>query len=383
MHAAPSPDRLAHVFNMTRPAILCGLIESAEIVLPCGAFDETLAFFTEDLGFRVATIFPADAPATAVITGHGLRLRLDRHGAGDPGALRLASRNPDAVAGGVRGIVAPNGTRIEIVDADPPIELPPLRESLVVARAAAGTPWHVGRAGLRYRDLLPDRLGGRFIASHIRIDHGGPVPDYVHFHKVRFQMIYCRRGWVRVVYEDQGEPFVMQAGDCVLQAPRIRHRVLESSDAMEVVELACPALHETIADPLLPLPNARLDPARDFSGQRFVRHVAQGAPLQPWHSAGFCARDLGIGAATAGLAGARVVRSNGAGATPVARHAAEFMFMFVLAGSATLRCAGAYRLTSDDACAIPSGTDHGLEDCTPDFEFLEVTLPHDPGTAAA
>jgi quercetin dioxygenase-like cupin family protein len=41
-------------------------------------------------------------------------------------------------------------------------------------------------------------------------------------------MIYCHRGWVRVVYEDQGEPFVMHPGDCVLQPPGIRHRVLEA-----------------------------------------------------------------------------------------------------------------------------------------------------------
>ena len=41
---------------------------------------------------------------------------------------------------------------------------------------------------------------------------GGPVPDYVHFHKIRFQMIYCAKGWVRVSYEDQGEPFVVRPG---------------------------------------------------------------------------------------------------------------------------------------------------------------------------
>ena len=46
---------------------------------------------------------------------------------------------------------------------------------------------------MRYRDLIP-RLGGRFIASHILIDQGGPVSDYVHFHSVRFQMIYCHNG---------------------------------------------------------------------------------------------------------------------------------------------------------------------------------------------
>ena len=82
---------------------------------------------------------------------------------------------------------------------------------------------------MRYRDLVPGRLGGRYIASHIEIPDGGTVPDYVHFHDVVFQMIFCAAGWVRVVYEDQGEPFVLHAGDCVLQPPLIRHRVLEAS----------------------------------------------------------------------------------------------------------------------------------------------------------
>ena len=61
-------------------------------------------------------------------------------------------------------------------------------------------------------------------------------------------MIYCHRGWVRVVYEGQGEPFVMYPGDRVIQPPEIRHRVLESSDGLEVVELGCPAEHETWVD---------------------------------------------------------------------------------------------------------------------------------------
>ena len=125
----------------------------------------------------------------------------------------------------------------------------------------------VGRAGMRYRDLIPDRWGGSFVASHITIPEGGPVPDYVHFHKVRFQMIFVKSGWVRLVYEDQGEPFVMVAGDCVLQPPEIRHRVLESSPGLEVIEIGCPALHETIADWSLALPNGTGDAARAWEGQ--------------------------------------------------------------------------------------------------------------------
>ena len=46
----------------------------------------------------------------------------------------------------------------------------------------------VGRAGMLYRDLIPDRLGGAIVASHIRIPEGGPVGDSVHFHQGRASM---------------------------------------------------------------------------------------------------------------------------------------------------------------------------------------------------
>jgi mannose-6-phosphate isomerase-like protein (cupin superfamily) len=282
---------------------------------------------------------------------------------------------PDRVAGGKRSLTAPNGTRIDIIDADPPLVLPALNSSLVVTRAVSGSPWHAGRAGLFYRDLLPDRLGGRYIASHIRITDAGPVADYVHFHKVQFQMIFCRKGWVRVVYEDQGEPFVMHAGDCVLQPPRIRHRVLESSASMEVVEVGCPALHETFADPALHLPNTRLKPERDFDGQRFVRHIAKGSGWSAWRAPGFSFRDLGIAEATAQLASARVVRAQGATETPPMRHAGDFLFFFVLAGSTKLHAAGEHALAVDDCCAIPAGMAYDFAHCSPDLELLEVSLP--------
>ena len=144
---------------------------------------------------------------------------------------------------------------------------------------------------MRYRDLIPDRQGGRFIASHIHVPDAGPVPDFVHFHRVAFQMIYCYKGWVRVVYEDQGPPFVLQAGDSVLQPPRIRHRVLESSPGLEVIEIGCPANHETFADHDLPLPTPTARPARDFGGQRFVRHEAAAADWLPFRLDGFECRD--------------------------------------------------------------------------------------------
>ena len=108
--------------------------------------------------------------------------------------------------------------------------------------------WGVGRAGMLYRDLASSRLGGAFIASHIRIPDGGPVPDVVHFHSVSFQLIFCQQGWVDVVYEDQGPPIKLTRGDCVIQPPGIRHRVLKASKGLEVVEIGLPAEHLTEVD---------------------------------------------------------------------------------------------------------------------------------------
>jgi quercetin dioxygenase-like cupin family protein len=354
-------------------------IHAAEIELPSGTLDETLDFFTARLGFRLETIFPADAPAVAVIAGHGLRLRLARDAPGAPGAIRLACRGPlpDPPA-----LVAPNGTRVEFVAADPPLVLPPLAPRFVLTRAA-DTPWVTGRAGMAYRDLIPDRLGGRFIASHIRIADGGPVPDYVHYHRLRFQMIYCVSGWVRVVYEDQGQAFTMQPGDCVLQPPEIRHRVLESSAGLEVIELSSPALHETHVDHALALPMSGGDAGSVWSGQRFVRHVAATATRLPWRCAGWDCRDTGIAAATAGLAGVRVARPHGAVETPRASHGGELSFSVVLSGQAMLECEGTHALGAGDAFTVPAGLPHGLFDCTHDLQLLEVSLPANPTIVGA
>ena len=109
-------------------------IQASEVVLPCAELESTLAFFTENLGFQINAIFPADAPLVAVISGHGVRLRLERGGSGSPGKLRLLCRNPEEFAEGATELTAPNGTCIEIVEADPPLVLPPEQQSFVLNR---------------------------------------------------------------------------------------------------------------------------------------------------------------------------------------------------------------------------------------------------------
>jgi quercetin dioxygenase-like cupin family protein len=233
---------------------------------------------------------------------------------------------------------------------------------------------------MQYRDLIPSRLGGRFVASHMRIPAGGAVPDYVHYHKLRFQMIYCRMGWVRVVYEDQGPPFVLEAGDCVLQPPEIRHRVLESSPGLEVIEVGCPAIHETWVDYELELPTSQVLPERLFGAQRFVRHRASGAQWTTWH--GCEARDTGIAAATNGLAGARVVRATEATTALLDGHAGELLFLFVLQGELAFasQAAGNQRLQAGDSCVVPAGLAYALR-TNAGLEWLEVSLPAEPPSA--
>lgn len=354
---------------------------SAEVVLPCEDLDATLDFFTDRLGFRLDTVRPADDPTVAVVSGHGVRLRLVRGDDGPRGRLRLIARDPGAPT---EQLVAPNGTLVEIV-ADDQLVVPPPQPTFDVTRLRDGTDGAngggVGRAGMHYRDLLPSRQGGRFIASHIAIPDGGAVPDYVHYHRIRFQVIYCLRGWVRVVYEDQGGPFLLEAGDCVLQPPGIRHRVLEASAGLEVIEVTCPADHPTHTDHDLTLPTSHVRSDRDFAGQRFVRHRAAGARWEPWRWPGFETRDTGVGAATDGLAGVRVIRPVAPGAsTPMSHHDAELVFWYVIGGTAALRLRDAVDepLEPDDAVAVPAGLDHALTRCSPDLELLEVTLPERP-----
>ena len=268
-------------------------------------------------------IFPADSPRVAELSGHGIQCRLEQ------------------------------GNNRELVGTDR---------------------WVTGRAGMQYRDLIPDRLGGRVIASHIRIPKGGPVPDYVHHHHVEFQMIYCYKGWVKVVYEDQGPPFVLQAGDCVLQPPHIRHRVLECSDNMEVIEVSSPAEHETLVDHELELPTKTIDYDREFNGQKFVRHELNKATWQSGPD-GFESRDTGIGAATDSHTNAKVIRATNSASAAVVGNDTEIIFAFVLEGSTILlrQGEGDRPLMAGDTFVVLAGTQVNLAVNSDSFELLQVS----------
>jgi quercetin dioxygenase-like cupin family protein len=348
----------------------------AEIRLPTQELRDDLPFFTKVLKMRLDMIYPADNPEIAVFSGHGLRVRIEKGAAEPPGTIRILTGDPGGFAGGQRLLVAPNGTRVEIAELNPPLLLPETSHAFVVRRLADHAPWIIGRAGMLYRDLVPSRLGGAMIASHIRIPDGGPVPDMVHFHKVGFQLIFCIAGWVDVVYEDQGGPIRLTPGDCFIQPPEIRHRVLEASDGLEVIEIGVPAEHITEIDHAMALPTPVRRPDREWRGQRFVHNVGSTGAFAPFRLPGFMARDTTINASTRGVASVMVVRPDG-NATAWTRHDGDILFSFVIAGAMTLEGEGKspFRLSAGDAFVIPPGMATRYADPTSDLEFLEVALP--------
>lgn len=358
---------------VTRP----DLVRRAEVRVPTPDFNSDMRFFIDVLGFRLDRIWPADAPAFAALSGHGTAILLEESASPAPVALRLYVDEPAAFAGGKGELTAPGGHRITVEAADPPLVIPETTHEFVVRRLADSDSWVIGRAGMHYRDLLPDRLGGAIIASHIRIADAGPVDDMVHYHTVGFQLIFCHRGWVRLVYEDQGPPFVLGAGDCVIQPPGIRHRVLESSAGFEVIEIGVPAEHLTTIDHEMELPTPHVRPDREFQGTKFVLHREAEATWGPWRVPGFEARETGIGKATKGIAGVQVARRTPGDAVPATRHDADILFAFLREGSMALEVDGHPRrdLAAGDAFVLPPHLTVGIHAPSDDLEILEVALP--------
>lgn len=119
----------------------------------------------------------------------------------------------------------------------------------------------VYRTGLRtfmeYRDLgIEKATHGQFRAHVIRIkndaagDHALHTTG-LHRHLCDFQMYYVLKGWIKFVYEGQGE-HTFHPGDCVLQPAGIVHNELDCSDDLEILEIYSPAVHQTVVVDTMP-----------------------------------------------------------------------------------------------------------------------------------
>jgi mannose-6-phosphate isomerase-like protein (cupin superfamily) len=344
--------------------------EQGEVILHCRSIEESLEFYTEKLSFRLESIFPADNPTVAVISGYGLQLRL----ISDSGEVQVTGSRLRIPGSSTDRLVSPDGVEIEIFESltATVIPEPDLDKSIIGTPDASA--WVTGRAGMRYRDLIPGRLGGFLIASHIHVQDAGPIADYVHYHKIRFQLIFCLKGRAKLVYEDHGDPFQFGAGDCVLQPPEIRHRVLESSGDFDVVEVSCPAEHETHAEYDFDLPNGKIDRDRKFGGQRFAWSRSSHADWK--QNRGYEVRQTEIAEASGGIVGVRVFRSTASSGVIPVQVGKELKFFYVIDGRVTMiRGDEQAGLQAGASVLLASGTDCELTKYSEKFNMLEVTVP--------
>ena len=112
------------------------------------------------------------------------------------------------------------------------------------------------RSFMEYRDLGVEKAThGQFRAHVIRIKRGETSHDLhttgLHRHLCDFQMFYVLKGWIKFVYDGQGE-HTFNAGDCIVQPAGIVHNELDCSDDVEILEVYSPAVHETVVVDKMP-----------------------------------------------------------------------------------------------------------------------------------
>lgn len=348
----------------------------AQVLIPSSDLPLEVDYFTS-IGFRLENIYPADDPTIAIMSAYGLQICINRNANIEAPHLQILTDQVEVLNELINKNTCPSGTVITVSPLTYVLEHPIVRHKFEVRKLTDNDPWVIGRAGMLYRDLIPDRLGGGIIASHIRIPNGGPVPDMVHYHTIGFQLIFCYKGWVKLVYEDQGEPFILSAGDCVTQPPEIRHRVMESSDNLEVIEIGVPAEHMTTIDHEMQLPTGKFLPNREFQGQRFCHHQVADAEWENWRIDGFECRDTGIALATKGQASVQVIKKKSTHKPIPTTHDTDILFTFIMYGGLVLNTHGQEKeaLKAGDAFVIPPNVKYQYEECSNDLQLLEVSLP--------
>ena len=177
---------------------------------------------------------------------------------------------------------------------------------------ADGAEWGDGlRSFFQYRDLgIQKATSDQFRALLLRVReeawHRGPIEmnhsTGPHQHDVDFQMVMVVQGWMRFVFEGEGE-HTFQAGDCWLQPARITHNELECSDDLVAFEITTPGVHDTVA--FEELVGSQPTTQRFHVSKASDREFKNG--LRPYFEYG----DLGIDAATGGQFKAHLIRVKG------------------------------------------------------------------------
>ena len=91
-----------------------------------------------------------------------------------------------------------------------------------------------------YRDLgIAAATNGRVIAQLVRANNPPQAGTGWHVHGAQFHIVYMLKGWAKFMYEERET--LVSAGDCVHQAPGIRHFLFDYSPDMEYLEVVGPA----------------------------------------------------------------------------------------------------------------------------------------------
>ena len=134
-------------------------MNQAELLLPSSDLTADMEFFIQ-LGFRLDNIFPSDDPAVARMSGHGLSIRIDKSTVTDPSVIHILTDEPEKFNIEKKEAVAPNGTVIKFFPKTYDLKIPTTKHHFEVRKLKDSDPWVIGRAGMLYRDLIPERLGG-------------------------------------------------------------------------------------------------------------------------------------------------------------------------------------------------------------------------------
>ena len=101
------------------------------------------------------------------------------------------------------------------------------------------------RGFFNYRNLrIEEATSGNFGANVIRAVSDKKSKGEWHYHKLKFQMVFVLKGWVKFEYQGKGV-FKLGKGDSVYQPPKILHREIAHSNDLELIEITSPAKFET------------------------------------------------------------------------------------------------------------------------------------------
>lgn len=91
-----------------------------------------------------------------------------------------------------------------------------------------------------YRDLgIAQATHGKVICHLVKANEAPEDGTGWHVHDAEFHIVYMLKGWAKFMYEDKET--LVNAGDCVHQAPGIRHFLFDYSPDMEYLEVVGPA----------------------------------------------------------------------------------------------------------------------------------------------